>query len=172
MRLLSKLFGTQRTATVPIPRTQGTPVRSGDEEFVHAAPLAPSRRRLLWMDPAALNLLVNSFTVIHEGSQLIEVQYSEHDIQWAKRVNEYAVRAEQAGRASQFQQAIELYKAALRLAPGCDLYLMSVGCCYANLGDLRRGLNYLERANEISPGQKRITQNLQGIRHAAALARR
>jgi tetratricopeptide (TPR) repeat protein len=120
------------------------------------------------MDPKALGLLSGSQTFIQEGNQLLTVQFTEQDIEWARCVNEYAVKAEQSARAEQYQKAIDLYKDALRLAPGCDLYLMSIGCCYANNGDARRGLKYLERANEISPGEERIKRNLAGIRQAAA----
>jgi tetratricopeptide (TPR) repeat protein len=124
------------------------------------------------MDPNTLGLLANSNTFIQEGNQLVEARFSTEDIEWAKRVNEYAVKAEQAGRVDQHQRAIDLYKDALTLAPGCDLYLMSIGCCYANLGDLRRGLRYLERAHEISPGEERIKRNLMGVKQAAARAGR
>src|ERR1035441_771422 len=125
------------TAPMPASRLTATP---DDESYLRAAPQTPLRRRLLWMDPNTLGLLANSHTLIQEGNQLVEAQFSTEDINWARRVNEYALKAEQAGKMDQHQRAIELYKDALRLAPGCDLYLMSIGCCYANLGDLRRGL--------------------------------
>ncbi len=141
-----------------------------DELYLRAAPLDPARRRLLWMDPATLGLFSspNTLTLIQEGNRVIQATFSPQDIEWARRINEYAVKAEQAGRANKHQEAIELYKTALIVAPGCDLYLMSIGCCYANIGNLRRALKYLERANEISPGEERIKQNLQGVRRAAA----
>jgi tetratricopeptide (TPR) repeat protein len=144
--------------------------RSEDEVYLHPGPLEPARRRLLWMDPNMLGLLAmsNTLTLIQEGNRVIEASFSKEDVEWARKVSEYAVKAEQAGRANRHKEAIEFYKSALKCAPGCDLYLMSIGCCYANMGDLQRGLKYLERAHEISPGEERITQNLSGVRQAAA----
>jgi len=48
-------------------------------------------------------------------------------------VDKYAAAAEAAGSSDKHAEAIALYKKALDHAPGCDLYLMSIGCCYANL---------------------------------------
>jgi tetratricopeptide (TPR) repeat protein len=141
-----------------------------DELYLRAAPLDPARSRLLWMDPTTLGLFAapNTRTMIHVGNRLIEAVFSPQDIEWARAVNEHAVKAEQAGRADRHQEAIELYKKALKLAPGCDLYLMSIGCCYANMANVRRGLKYLERASEINPDEERIRSNLLGVRQAAA----
>ena len=147
------------------------PSKTDDESYLRSAPLPPARRRLLWMDPGTLGLLVNAQVLIQEGNQLITTEYPKEDLEWAKQVNVSAVKAEQAGRAGRDAEAIAFYKEALTLAPGCDLYLMSVGCCYANLGELQRGLKYLERAHEISPGEERITRNFFGVRQAAVRAR-
>lgn len=139
MGFFSKLFSGKHRGEplAPTPK-QPRVTTSDDEPYLHAAPLDSLRRRLLWMDPPTLGLLTNSHTVVHEGNQLVEVRFTVQDIEWARRVNEYAVKAEQAGQADQHQRAIDLYKNALRVAPGCDLYLMSIGCCYANIGDLRK----------------------------------
>lgn len=144
-----------------------------DELYLRAAPLDPARCRLLWMDPATLGLFAapNTHTMIQVGNRVIEAAFSPQDIEWARAVNEYAVKAVEAGRADRHQEAVEFYKKALELAPGCDLYLMSIGCCYANMGNVRRGLKYLERANEINPDEQRIRSNLLGVRQAAAGAR-
>lgn len=144
-----------------------------DELYLGAAPLDPARCRLLWRDPATLGLFAapNTRTMVQVGNRVIEAVFSPQDIEWARAVSEYAVKAEQAGRGDRHQEAIEFYKKALKLAPGCDLYLMSIGCCYANMGNVRRGLRYLERAYEISPNEERIKRNLLGVRQAAAHAR-
>jgi len=60
----------------------------------------------------------------------MQAQFDEQDIEWAKRVNEFAVKAEQVGQVDQHQLAIELYKEALKSASGCDLYL---GCLLEHL---------------------------------------
>jgi tetratricopeptide (TPR) repeat protein len=123
------------------------------------------------MDPNTIALLARSHTLIQVGNQLVTAEYTLEDVEWATEVNVYAVKAEQAGRAGEHEQAVALYKDALNLAPGCDLYLMSIGCSYANMGELARGLRYLERADEISPGEERITRNLLGVRQALVTAR-
>jgi len=139
-----------------------------DESCLRAAPLDPARKSLLWMDPATLGLLSsNTLTIMQQGNRFIEVAYSEADVEWARKVNAQAVPAQEAANRDRYADAIELYRAALKLAPGCDLYLMSIGCCYANVGDLSRGLRYVERAAEISPNEERILQNLAGVRQAA-----
>ena len=145
---------------------------SGDSEIddscLRAVPLDPGRKSLLWMDPAILSMLSsNTVTMIQQGNRIVEAVFSEADVEWARKVNAHAVPAQEAAGQDRYAEAIELYRAALKLAPGCDLYLMSIGCCYANLGDLSRGLKYLERAAEISPQEERIRQNLVGVHQAA-----
>lgn len=145
--------------------------RGEDESYLRAAPLDRARRSLLWTDPSAIEMFSNAATIIQDGNRIIEVVFSPQDIEWARRVNEFTVKADQVGSANRHREAIDLYRNALKMAPGCDLYLMSIGCCYANMGNFHRGLRYLERADEISPGQERIQQNLVAVRQAAAAAR-
>lgn len=142
------------------------PQMSEEQRDLSAAPLSSSLRQLLWMDPKVIKLCANSQTLVQDGNRLLQIQYSQADVDWAEQVNVYAIKAEQASSANAIPEAIALYRKALQLAPGCDLYLMSIGCCYANMGDLRTGVKYLERAAEISPSQERIRRNLEGIRQA------
>ena len=95
---------------------------------------------------------------------------SHADAKWAVTVDAIAGVAVEASQRGDPRRAITYYGKALRLAPGCDLYLMSIGCCYANLGNATVGLRYLERAAEISPGRMRIRDNLASVRLAARRA--
>jgi predicted Zn-dependent protease len=56
---------------------------------------------------------------------------------------------------------MKYYKKSLLLAPGGDLFLMSVGVCYVQLGEKERGIRFLKRAAQISPNNSRIQKNLQ-----------
>ncbi len=66
--------------------------------------------------------------------------------------------------------SIHYYKEALRLASGCDLFLMSVGVSYALLYQYVKGLQYLARAAQISPSNRRIRGNLDDVLNALVYA--
>ena len=86
------------------------------------------------------------------------------DIQWAEKVMIIAEQAAAASRRKDYAKAIGLYRKALKHAPDCDLYLMSIGACYANMGQPSRGLPYLKRAAKISPKNARIQANLIAVK--------
>ena len=86
------------------------------------------------------------------------------DIEWAERVMTIAEQAAAASQGHDYAKAIELYRQALQQAPDCDLYLMSIGACYANMGHPARGLPYLKRAARINPNNDRIQHNLTSVR--------
>jgi len=86
------------------------------------------------------------------------------DIEWAERVMTIAEQAAAASQGHDYAKAIELYRQALQQAPDCDLYLMSIGACYANMGKPARGLPYLKRAARINPNNDRIQHNLTSVR--------
>jgi tetratricopeptide (TPR) repeat protein len=90
------------------------------------------------------------------------------DIVWALEVDKVGAKAETAAQNKQFADAICLYRQALRLAPGCDLYLMSVGSCYAGLDRFDLALRYVERAAAINPGNPRIERNLSQLKTVMA----
>jgi tetratricopeptide (TPR) repeat protein len=127
---------------------------------------------LLWMDRTGLALLKASLGnpsvavlgVNPQGSLEEHNEVTKQDVEWAEQVMSIAELASAASQRSDFAKAIQLYKKALKLAPECDLYLMSIGCCYGNLGKPREGLPYLERAAAINPNNARIRNNLAGIK--------
>ena len=86
------------------------------------------------------------------------------DIEWAERVMTIAEQAAAASQAHDYAKAIDLYRKALQQAPDCDLYLMSIGACYANMGQPARGLPYLKRAAKINPDNERIRSNLASVK--------
>ena len=91
---------------------------------------------------------------------------TKEDIDFAMELTPIVEKANAAAQLNNHSEAIKLYHEALKRAPGCDMYLMSIGCAYANMGELQKGLVYLERAAEISPRNERINRNLSGIRAA------
>jgi predicted Zn-dependent protease len=153
-----------------------------------AAPLARKRMNLLWIGPAQLEVLeavakgayanvaveslasdeptpaADLFKTV--ARQVTEGQITADDIAWALRVDAMAGEAEDAFRRGDVLDAIERYRDALQEAPGCDVYLMSMGTCYAELGALRDAVRYFDRAAQISPQNAQIARNLAGARAA------
>jgi len=152
------------------------------------APLPRNLINLLWVGPEQLEILksvakgtYSNIKVVDLGSddsnpgadilktiarQISEGQVSADDLNWALRVDAIAGEAESAFRSGDVLAAIERYRDALQEAPGCDVYLMSMGTCYAELGALRDAVRYFERAAQVSPQNARIARNLAGARAA------
>ena len=151
-----------------------------------APPLARRLMNLLWIGPAQLEVLkavakgayakvaVESSDQPTPAADLFKEvarqvgagQVTADDIAWAIRVDAIAGEAEDAFRRGDVLDAIERYRDALQDAPGCDVYLMSMGTCYAELGALRDAVRYFERAAQISPQNAQIARNLAGARAA------
>ena len=153
-----------------------------------AAPLSRKHMNLLWVGPAQLevfksiakgayaNVAVESLASDEPtpaadlfktvARQVSEGQVTAKDIAWAIQVDAIAGEAEDAFRRGDVLDAIERYRDALQAAPGCDVYLMSMGTCYAELGALRDAVRYFERAAQISPQNAQIARNLAGARAA------
>jgi tetratricopeptide (TPR) repeat protein len=126
---------------------------------------------LLWLDPPRLAQLEPPLiqhgvvsVVIGDNSNLREHEITVDDFQWVKNVERVVDEAFSAGQRGNHEESIRHYKNALELAPGCDLFLMSVGASYAHLGQKARAIRYLERAAQISPGNTRIRDNLANAR--------
>jgi len=94
----------------------------------------------------------------------VDYEISQEDYDWAKGIEKVVDEAFAAGQRNDYKRAIQYYKRALDLAPGCDLFLMSIGSSYAQLGQKSIALKYLERAAQISPGNTRIKNNLNNVR--------
>jgi cytochrome c-type biogenesis protein CcmH/NrfG len=100
------------------------------------------------------------------AQQISAGEVTAEDIAWAIGVDAIAGEAEEAFKRGDVLEAIERYRDALQEAPGCDVYLMSMGTCYAELGALRDAVRYYERAARISPQNAQIARNLAGARAA------
>lgn len=156
MRLFDWLFGKRRSSTSPATKH-----------------LTRQQMDLLWMDRPGLAILKASLAnpnvavVGSDDTGGIRDQKKDitaQDIEWAEKVMTIAEQAAAASQRGGYAKAIQFYKQALEQAPECDLYLMSIGACYANMGKPRDGLPYLERAAKISPNNARIQRNLAGMR--------
>jgi hypothetical protein len=153
-----------------------------------SAPLPRKLMNLLWVGGEQLEILksvakgaYSNVKVVDVGSddptpgadilktiarQISEGQVSADDLDWALRVDAIAGEAENTFKRGDVLVAIERYRDALQEAPGCDVYLMSMGTCYAELGALRDAVRYFERAAQVSPQNARIARNLAGARAA------
>ncbi len=106
------------------------------------------------------------------GDEGIEMEfdhrnYAEADVQWAEQVFNVAREAEVKARSRRFREALPLLKRALRMSPGHDLLLLTLGVCYAELGELGTAIRILERAHHLYPSNSRIRRNLDALRSAA-----
>jgi tetratricopeptide (TPR) repeat protein len=149
----------------------GTSNPDEDPVLLQAEPISRARMDLLWLDPPHLAQVVKALgddTVITvtmgDDSQMRDDDITREDIAWAKQIEKVVDIAFSAGERGDYLQSIEHYKKALALAPGCDLFLMSIGVGYSHLGQKAKGLRYLERAAGISPGNSRIRDNLTQVR--------
>ncbi len=139
-------------------------INSSDELTVD--PISRERMDMLWMDAEELEVLQIAVEGKHEvfigpekgGPRKLTV--TREDVEWAKSVDQIAAKAAEASSRHDFITAIKYYKEALKLAPGADIYLMSIGSLYANMQQLQEALLYLNRAHEISPNNQRVSKNL------------
>jgi tetratricopeptide (TPR) repeat protein len=157
---------------------------------IGAPPIATERLRLLALGPDNLAKVKNlatsgaltGGTPIYvrpsgnpEADDLINAavadlatrRIAEADVDWAFSVDQIAAEGDALANQGELLSAIEKYRAALRLAPGCDTYLMSIGNILAHLEMLDDALRYLERAAHINPGSQRIARNLAMLRDYA-----
>ena len=145
-----------------------------DEMLLSAMPISRARMELIWVDPPKLAQLAvkvqagggKVITIFYDSADqdLREHEITVEDIRWAKEVEKVVDVAYAAGQAGRLEEALRYYKKALLLAPGGDLFLMSVGVAYVQLGEKERGIRFLERAAGITPTNGRIKKNLQAAR--------
>jgi hypothetical protein len=161
--------------------TGGSVTRLSDADIntdLNATPISRKHMDLLWLDPMHLQqcrqaLQQGAQIGFPNGSAFADTapvfrrmqeafdrgQVSVADLDWAIAVDGIAADAEELGRRDP-ARAIGKYREALCSAPGCDLYLMSVGSCLAMVENPEQGVRYLERAAEINPVSERIASNL------------
>jgi tetratricopeptide (TPR) repeat protein len=142
-----------------------------DDAYLRAEPISRKRMDLLWLDHPRLAQLERPIlehgvisVVIGDNTNLREHNVDLEDYQWAKQIEGIVDQAYAASESRRYHDSIKYYKQALEMAPGCDLFLMSVGAGFANLGQMSKAIKYLERAAEISPGNTRIRENLRSAR--------
>lgn len=145
-----------------------------DAELLSAAPISRARMELIWLEPVRLQRLAGQ--VRAAGGRLAvtfhdtgdddwrDVEISQSDIDWARDVEKVVDLAYAAGQQGRCEESVRHYKRALRMAPGGDLFLMSIGVCYVQMGQKARGIRFLERATQITPTNGRIRRNLEAAR--------
>lgn len=153
-------------------QSAATPNPDGDSAILEAEPISRARMDLLWLDPPHLAQVekamggdaVITVTMGGDSSQMRDHDITREDIAWAKQIEKLVDIAFAAGERGDYRKSIEHYKKALALAPGCDLFLMSIGVGYAYMGEKAKALRYVERAAGISPDNSRIRDNLAQVR--------
>ena len=142
-----------------------------DEMYLTAKPISRKQMALLWLDPPHLKQVGQKITeygvitvTMGDNANLADYEISQEDYDWAKQIELVVDDAFAASQRKDYKRAIQYYKKALELAPGCDLFLMSIGSSYAHLGQKPIAVKYLERAAQISPGNTRIQNNLNNIK--------
>jgi tetratricopeptide (TPR) repeat protein len=147
------------------------PAPDDNDDLLQAEPISKKRMELLWLDPphlAQLEQPLAQYQIItvnmgSTSSGVRDYKIMQEDFLWAKKIEKIVNKAYQAGQSEKYEDSIKYYKQALKLAPGCDLFLMSIGVCYAQLGRKEEAIRYLERANLISPDNSRIRDNLNNV---------
>ena len=144
-----------------------------------AQPLPRAKLDLLWLGAEYLSLLrslggrlpnfIGEQTDVTEMLQrcsraLQAGEITIDDVDWALKVDQQAGAAEGRFHAGDVLGAIAAFREGLRLAPGCDNYMMSMAICFYQLGMPKEALRYLERAHEINPESARIARKLQELR--------
>jgi hypothetical protein len=158
-------------------------VEAGVQRDLGAAPISRARMDLLWLAPHVMQ----AFAQTLRGGRRIEVtadtgstdddllyaRINEHfrrgeigaaDLEWAMRADALAEQAQILCQQDLLTEGLGKWREALALAPCCDLYLMSVGALFGNLGMHSIAVRYLERAVQLNPQSPRIARNLQAAR--------
>jgi len=154
-----------------------------------AEPLPRWKLDLLWIGPELLQELrilaemaaegQAAFQTIGDGEEearvdrlarlVVSRQITAADIDWAIALDGIAGEAQRLAAGEDRFGALTRYRAALRQAPGCDVYLLSIGVCLFHLGAPDDALKYLQRAHTIDPSNTRIRQNLESLREHLGL---
>jgi len=141
-----------------------------DASFLNAEPISRKQMDLLWLDPPHLSQLMelvakhNVVTVtLGDSTHLRDHEITREDCEWAKKIEAIIDKAFSSSQSGNHKLSIKYYKDALRLAPGCDLFLMSIGAGYAKLKQKDKAVLYLEKAAQISPDNARILENLNNL---------
>ena len=87
------------------------------------------------------------------------------EIQKLKESVEYGQKGD-AVAGSSMSQAASMYKKAFEANPYNSLALLSHGVALANLGNLREGITWVEKALKVDPNNERIRNNLKGMKAA------
>lgn len=165
MDFLRNLFGKKQ------PTDTSSAIADEDTAFLQAEPISRKRMDLLWLDPPRLAQFQQPLAqhkvitvTMGDSSNLRDHDITQEDFEWAKQVEQIVDKAFALGQRGNYGESIQHYKKALELAPGCDLFLMSIGTAYAQLGQKGKAIRYLEKAAQISPGNSRIRDNLNNAR--------
>lgn len=163
--------------------TRMADIEAGVQRDLSAAPISRARMDLLWLAPHIMQAFHQTLRAGQQisimnrtGAQEDDLLYgriNEHfrrgevgaaDLEWAMRVDAIAEQAQMLGEGERPLDGIAKWREALAEAPGCDLYLMSMGAMFGALGMHAIAVRYLERAVQLNPQSPRIARNLAAAR--------
>lgn len=159
MNWLKRIFGSEKQ------------VGKGDSSQIHAKELFPNlslneKRKVLDMNTFYLQSVLSS----RKGQ--VQVVNVDMDADFVNKMTddeileaiELARLSQKATDASDHKEAIRIFEQIIAKAPFDSVSMMSIGVRYANLGDGRKAVQYLEKALQSDPNNQRIRNNLNGIR--------
>lgn len=156
--------------TTPEATSGAATPKNYEDQLLAANPIARNRMSLLWLEPNQLVTIEKELgggqqatVVLGEEPNTREYTITREDLALARRVEPIIDKAYAAAQSGKYEDAIKYYQDALLHAPGCDLFLMSIGSLYARVGQKERGIEYLKRAAQISPDNQRIKNNLSAV---------
>jgi len=124
------------------------------------------KRRLLNLSESSLQMVLSSreaqFTLVDAGMNIKFLEKMSDDEIMAAM--ELIRLCQKATNAADPRESIRIYEKIIAKAPFDSISMLSIGVCYANLGDGRKAVSYVERALRSDPDNQRIRQNLEGIR--------
>jgi tetratricopeptide (TPR) repeat protein len=145
-----------------------------EEAELREEPITGELRDLIWLGDDSLAVIMKQLQAgtspetiaIPDANGIVThlLQSKMETIEWVRGINRVAAKAVGAGDRRNAADAIKFFRESLKLAPGCDLFLMSLGVCYAASGQRKKGIAYLRRAAEISPHNARIKKNLEDVK--------
>lgn len=86
------------------------------------------------------------------------------DLHWAQDVLDRSQAADRLASLGKFSEAIVAYEQVLADAPFDPILSMSLGSCYAEMGDYDQAKRHAKAAHDMEPGNERIIANFQRIR--------
>ncbi len=134
----------------------------------HIDNITREQQEALWMQPMALFAisLGNSDTYKLSGDAITKSSVGLEVSKWAQPIVDLVVKGDELATQGRYQEAIRMYEKVLTKAPNAAIALMSIGSCYAAMGNKEEAHKWMLQARSADPKNERIAQNLQMLEMA------